>query len=357
MTVADARQPLLQVRDLAVHFRSMASGVGKRGDGVIRAIENISFDIGVGETVGLVGESGCGKSTTGRAIVGLNRPAAGSIRLDGNELVGLAGEPLRRLRKRLQMIFQDPYASLNPRMTVEAIVREPLDIHHVGDRRERHDRVRELLDAVGLAPTALDRYPHQFSGGQKQRIGIARTLALNPDLIIADEPVSALDVSIQAQIINLLKRLQDRFDLTYLFIAHDLAVVRHISDRVMVMFLGRIVEMAPTAALYRKPVHPYTVALLSAIPVPDPEVEARRKHIILPGDVPSALNPPNGCRFHTRCWLRERLGRPAECETREPALRAVSNDHVVACHFAESIDGSRDQRQVTGSGGTIQTQR
>ncbi len=348
MTGASTTQPLLQVRDLAVHFRSIARGNRKGVGGIVRAIENVTFDIEAGETVGLVGESGCGKSTTGRAIVGLNRPASGSIRLDGNELVGLTGEPLRRLRKRLQMIFQDPYSSLNPRMTVEEIVGEPLEIHNVGDRRGRRNRVGELLDAVGLAQTTLDRYPHQFSGGQKQRIGIARALALNPDLVIADEPVSALDVSIQAQIINLLRQLQRRFGLTYLFIAHDLAAVRHISNRVMVMFLGRVVEMAATSELYGQPAHPYTVALLSAIPVPKPEYEARRKRILLPGDVPSVMEPPSGCRFHTRCWLRERLGRPGDCETREPALRSLSETHVVACHFAESVDGTQRQNQAAG---------
>jgi oligopeptide transport system ATP-binding protein len=249
----------------------------------------------------------------------------------------------------MQMIFQDPYASLDPRMTAGGIVSEPLDIHGVGTTGERRARVRELLATVGLNPDYAVRYPHEFSGGQRQRIGVARALALEPDLIVADEPISALDVSIQAQIINLLERLQGRLGLTYLFIAHDLSVVRHISDRIAVMYLGRIVELASSRELNRAPLHPYTVALLSAIPIPDPVIEARRRRIILKGDVPSPVNPPSGCRFHTRCWLRERLGRPAECETIDPEFRMLAAGHTVACHFAEQVDGSAEQVQATGA--------
>jgi oligopeptide/dipeptide ABC transporter ATP-binding protein len=343
-----AGQPLLQVRDLAVHFGISKGLLFGRHAGTVRAVDGVSFDIARGQTVGLVGESGCGKSTTGRAIARLNRPTAGSIRLDGQELSTLDGTALRRMRRRLQMIFQDPYSSLNPRMTVGAIIGEPLDIHSVGSARERAARVRELLDVVGLPRQAGDRYPHQFSGGQRQRVGIARALALNPELIVADEPISALDVSIQAQILNLLARLQREFKLTYLFIAHDLAAVRHISDRVLVMYLGRIVESASAADLYRRPRHPYTVALLSAVPVPDPAAEATRRRIVLKGDVPSPAAPPSGCAFHTRCWLRERLGNPERCVTEDPDLRALSTGHEVACHFAERVDGAPEQRQALG---------
>jgi len=346
-----ADQPLLQVRDLAVHFRISKGLLFGRDAGTVRAVDGVSFDIDRGQTVGLVGESGCGKSTTGRAIARLNRPTAGSIRLDGQELSTLDGAVLRRMRRRLQMIFQDPYSSLNPRMTVGAIIGEPLDIHSVGSARERAARVRQLLEVVGLPRQAGDRYPHQFSGGQRQRIGIARALALNPELIVADEPISALDVSIQAQILNLLARLQREFKLTYLFIAHDLAAVRHISDRVLVMYLGRIVESAPSAGLYRRPRHPYTVALLSAVPVPDPAAEATRRRIVLKGDVPSPAAPPSGCAFHTRCWLRERLGNPGECTTVSPSLRALASGHTVACHFAEALgDGA-----ISGAGAATGT--
>jgi oligopeptide transport system ATP-binding protein len=250
----------------------------------------------------------------------------------------------------MQMIFQDPYSSLNPRMTAGGIIGEPLDIHGIGDRGERRTRIRHLLETVGLNPDFAERYPHEFSGGQRQRIGVARSLAVNPDLIVADEPISALDVSIQAQIINLLERLQGEFDLTYLFIAHDLSVVRHISDRIAVMYLGRIVELASSQDLNRYPLHPYSVALLSAIPIPDPVVESRRRRIILRGDVPSPAAPPSGCRFHTRCWLRERLGHPEECVTVDPVLRTVATGHEVACHFAEKVDGSAEQLQATGRG-------
>jgi oligopeptide/dipeptide ABC transporter ATP-binding protein len=248
------------------------------------------------------------------------------------------------------MIFQDPYASLNPRMTVGGIVGEPLDIHSIGTRTERRHRVQELFEIVGLDPTFAERYPHEFSGGQRQRVGVARALAVNPDLIVADEPVSALDVSIQAQIVNLLERLQSQFRLTYLFIAHDLSVVRHISDRIAVMYLGRLVELAPSRELYDAPRHPYTVALISAVPIPDPAVESKRRRIILKGDVPNPASPPPGCHFHTRCWLRERLGNPAECVEVEPELRVLTTGHEVACHFAEQVEGSEEQRRAIGRG-------
>jgi oligopeptide/dipeptide ABC transporter ATP-binding protein len=296
-----------------------------------------------------VGESGSGKSTTGRALVSLNSPSAGSIRLEGREVSSANGTATAELRRRVQMIFQDPYSSLNPRMIVGAIVGEPLAIQGVGSKR-RTVRVAELLDLVGLPANAIHRYPHQFSGGQRQRIGIARALALNPDIVVADEPISALDVSIQAQILNLLRRLQREMGLTYLFISHDLAAVRYISERIMVMYLGRIAEAAPSAVLHERPLHPYTVALLSAAPVPDPKIESVRRRIVLKGEMPSPANPPRGCRFSTRCWLRQRLGNPARCENEEPGLHAGGDDHEVACHFADQVDGSPEQRAAVGRG-------
>jgi oligopeptide transport system ATP-binding protein len=339
---------LLQVEDLKVYFPITEGIAIERHVGDVQAVDGVSFELRRGETLGLVGESGCGKSTTGRAIVRLYRPTAGSIVFDGVDITRLEGEKLRLMRRRMQMIFQDPYASLNPRMNVSGIVGEPLEIHGTGSRRERTERVRELLATVGLNPDFGERYPHEFSGGQRQRIGVARALALNPDLIIADEPISALDVSIQAQIINLLERLQGSFGLTYLFVAHDLSVVRHISDRIAVMYLGRIVELAPSLELNTSPLHPYTVALLSAIPIPDPAVEVRRRRIILKGDVPNPAAPPKGCRFHTRCWLREKLGNPARCVEEDPALRVIESGHAVACHFPEEVDGSAEQAQAGG---------
>jgi oligopeptide transport system ATP-binding protein len=338
---------LLEVTDLRMWFPITRGVILERHVGDVRAVDGISFRINRGETLGLVGESGCGKSTTGRAILRLYRPTGGSVAFDGVELTTLEGEPLRQMRRRMQMIFQDPYASLNPRMTVGGIVGEPLAVHHIGSRSERRERIAELLDVVGLNPNFLNRYPHEFSGGQRQRIGVARALALNPDLIVADEPISALDVSIQAQIINLLEGLQDKFGLTYLFIAHDLSVVRHVSDWIAVMYLGRIVEMVGSRELYERPAHPYTVALLSAVPIPDPVVESRRRRIILTGDVPSPSDPPPGCHFHTRCWLRERLGNPERCVVEDPALRPLAQGHEVACHYAEEVDGSAEQTQVT----------
>jgi oligopeptide transport system ATP-binding protein len=341
-------ETLVEVRDLKVWFPITEGIVFERHIGDVRAVDGVSFTLARGETLGLVGESGCGKSTTGRAMIRLLEPTAGSITFDGIDIATLDKGELRRTRRRMQMIFQDPYSSLNPRMTAGGIIGEPLDIHGIGSRQERQSRVRELLSTVGLNPDFAERYPHEFSGGQRQRIGVARSLAVNPDLIVADEPISALDVSIQAQIINLLERLQGEFSLTYLFIAHDLSVVRHISDRIAVMYLGRIVEVASSRDLNRIPFHPYTVALLSAIPIPDPVVESRRRRIILRGDVPSPVSPPSGCRFHTRCWLRERLGNPEQCVTDDPALRVMTGDHEVACHFAEKVDGSAEQLQATG---------
>jgi oligopeptide/dipeptide ABC transporter ATP-binding protein len=344
-------QPLLRVEGLKMYFPITSGLLLSRHVGDVRAVDGVDLSIDKGETVGLVGESGCGKSTVGRTILRLYKPTAGRIVFDGQDITLAEGESLRLVRRRMQMIFQDPYASLNPRMTAAGIVSEPLEIHKVGGGAERRERVRDLLATVGLDPDYGDRYPHEFSGGQRQRIGVARALALNPDLIVADEPISALDVSIQAQVINLLERLQGEFGLTYLFIAHDLSVVRHISDRIAVMYLGKIVEVAGSRDLYERPVHPYSVALLSAVPIPDPAVEGRRRRIILTGDVPSPSNPPSGCRFHTRCWLRERLGNPERCVAEEPVLRELASRHQVACHFAEDVDGTAEQVQITGRSG------
>jgi oligopeptide transport system ATP-binding protein len=318
---------LMQVRGLKMHF-PIRRGLLARQVGAVKAVDGVSFEILRGETLGLVGESGCGKSTTGRAILQLYRPTAGDVLFEGVDLTTTRGEDLRRMRRKMQMIFQDPYASLNPRMTVGAIVGEPLDVHNIGTRSERKDRVRDLLTLVGLNPAFVNRFPHEFSGGQRQRIGIARALALNPSFIVCDEPISALDVSIQAQVVNLLEDLQERLGLTYLFIAHDLSMVRHISTRVAVMYLGKIAELAPRRELYTNPLHPYTQALLSAVPVPDPLVEEKRQRIILEGDVPSPANPPRGCHFNTRCPLATDV-----CREVDPDLREVRPGHRVACHL------------------------
>jgi oligopeptide transport system ATP-binding protein len=347
-SVISEDERLLEVSGLQVHFPITRGIVIERHVGDVRAVDGVTLTLRRGETLGLVGESGCGKSTLGRAILRLYRPTAGRIVFEGQDITTLEGAALRAVRRRMQMIFQDPYASLNPRMTVGGIVGEPLDIHSIGTRSERRQRVQELFEIVGLDPAYAERYPHEFSGGQRQRVGVARALAVNPDLIVADEPVSALDVSIQAQIVNLLERLQAQFQLTYLFIAHDLSVVRHISDRIAVMYLGRIVELAPSRELYDAPRHPYTVALISAVPIPDPAVESKRRRIILTGDVPNPAAPPPGCHFHTRCWLRERLGNPAECVEVEPQLRVVSPGHEVACHFVEQVDRSAEQIRAIG---------
>ncbi len=320
---------LLRVEDLVMHF-PIYRGVIQRQVGAVHAVDGISFDVRRGETLGLVGESGCGKSTTGRTILQLYKPTAGHVYFDGSDLIALKREEMRWMRREMQMIFQDPYASLNPRMTVEQIIGEPLMVHNVGTRNEIRERVEHLLELVKLNPSFASRYPHEFSGGQRQRIGIARALALQPSFIVCDEPISALDVSIQAQVINLLQELQQQFNLTYLFIAHDLSVVRHISKRVAVMYLGVIVELAERKDLYSNPLHPYSQALLSAVPVPDPVIETQRKRVILEGDVPSPVNPPSGCRFRTRCPIAEAI-----CAQERPEFRELKSGHFVACHFAE----------------------
>jgi oligopeptide transport system ATP-binding protein len=320
---------LLRVEDLKMHF-PIYRGVIQRQVGAVHAVDGISFNIKRGETLGLVGESGCGKSTTGRTILQLYRPTAGSVHFDDVDLVHLKGEELRHMRRKMQMIFQDPYASLNPRMTVADIVGEPLMVHSVATAKEIQDRVQHLLALVGLNPSFASRYPHEFSGGQRQRIGVARALALQPSFIVCDEPISALDVSIQAQVVNLLEELQSQFNLTYLFIAHDLSMVKHISDRVAVMYLGVIVELATRDELYTKPLHPYTRALLSAVPIPDPVADSKRERMILKGDVPSPVNPPSGCRFRTRCPIAE-----AVCAESRPEFREIRPGHFVACFFAE----------------------
>ncbi len=319
---------LVRVEHLKKYFPITRGIVFQRQIGAIKAVDDISFDIRRGETLGLVGESGCGKSTTGRTILQLYRPTAGSVSFEGQDLARMKGEQLRRMRRKMQMIFQDPYASLNPRMTVGNIVGEPLEVHGVAKGKERHDRVQELLQLVGLNPYFINRYPHEFSGGQRQRIGVARALALNPSFIVCDEPISALDVSIQAQVVNLLEDLQEEFSLTYLFIAHDLSMVRHISDRVAVMYLGKIVELTSRDELYANPLHPYTQALLSAVPIPDPVVEETRRRIILEGDVPSPANPPVGCNFCTRCPRVLEV-----CHEEEPEFKEIGPDHWVACHL------------------------
>jgi oligopeptide/dipeptide ABC transporter ATP-binding protein len=326
---ANNKDTLLQVDDLVMHF-PIYRGVIQRQVGAVRAVDGVSFDIKRGETLGLVGESGCGKSTTGRTILQLYKPTAGAVQFEDVDLVHLKGEELRKIRRKMQMIFQDPYASLNPRMTVADIVGEPLVVHEVAKGKEIQDRVQHLLEIVNLNPSFASRYPHEFSGGQRQRIGIARALALQPSFIICDEPISALDVSIQAQVVNLLEELQEQFNLTYLFIAHDLSMVKHISDRVAVMYLGVIVELASRDELYAKPLHPYTQALLSAVPIPDPIADAKRKRTILQGDVPSPANPPSGCRFRTRCPIAE-----AVCAESRPEFREIKPGHFVACFFAE----------------------
>jgi oligopeptide transport system ATP-binding protein len=321
-------QVLVRLDGLKKYF-PITRGVFQRKVGDIKAVDGVTFDIYRGETLGLVGESGCGKSTTGRTILQLYRPTAGRIYLDDIDLASLKGGKLRHIRQRMQMIFQDPYASLNPRMTVGSIIGEPMDIFGIARRQEKQRRVEELLNVVGLNPYFASRYPHEFSGGQRQRIGIARALALNPDFIVCDEPIAALDVSIQAQVVNLLEELQADLGLTYLFIAHDLSMVRHISDRVAVMYLGKIVELTDRDSLYRNPQHPYTQALLSAVPIPDPIKEAQRQRIILEGDVPSPANPPIGCNFNTRCPVAIDT-----CFEVEPDFKEMTAGHSVACHLA-----------------------
>jgi len=330
-------ETLLEVKNMKMYFPVTSGIIFQKKVADVKAVDNVSFTIAKGETLGLVGESGCGKTTTGRAILQLYKPTAGDVIFDGTRLNDLDNSSMRAMRRQMQIIFQDPYGSLNPRMTCGDIVGEPLIVHKLtSGKGEYRDRVDELLQTVGLNPYMADRYPHEFSGGQRQRIGIARALAVNPSFIVCDEPVSALDVSIQAQVINLLEDLQEQFGLTYLFIAHDLSVVRHISDRVAVMYLGHIVEVADRNELYDNPLHPYTRALLSAVPIPDPIVEAERERIILTGDVPSPMNPPPGCVFHTRCPVMI-----DECQEEMPELREVSPGHWVACIRTEGWDTAR----------------
>ena len=320
---------ILQVEGLKKYF-PIRRGVFQRHVGDVKAVDGVSFDVYKGETLGLVGESGCGKTTTGRTIIRLYEPTGGHVHFEGADLATVRGGPLRQMRRKMQMIFQDPYASLSPRMSVLGIVGEPLEVHRVASGKERKDRVAELLELVGLDPAFMNRYPHEFSGGQRQRIGLARSLALNPDLIICDEPISALDVSIQAQVVNLLEELQEKLGLTYIFIAHDLSMVRHISNRVAVMYLGKIVELTDRDTLYSNPLHPYTQALLSAVPVPDPFIEEKRQRIILEGDLPSPANPPQGCNFNTRCPVAIDT-----CFEVEPEFIEVAPGHSCACHLVK----------------------
>jgi peptide/nickel transport system ATP-binding protein len=328
--------PLVELDDLRVWFPIKKGVLLDRHVGDVKAVDGVSLTIERGETLGLVGESGCGKSTVGRAMLRLYEPTGGRVVFEGNDVTKLSESQLRPLRRRMQMVFQDPFASLNPRHSVGRTIAEPLRVHGIARGSEADTRVREILEVVGLPPDAANRYPHEFSGGQRQRVGLARALSLNPSLVVCDEPVSALDVSIQAQIVNLLEHLQQEFGLTYLFIAHDLAVVRHISDRIAVMYLGKIVEVAPADDLYDHPLHPYTLTLLSAIPIPDPEIERTRSAIRVQGDLPSPANPPAACRFHTRCPFVQ----PERCRDEEPLLRELDG-HLVACHFAEGVrDGS-----------------
>ncbi len=333
MQTAVARDTLLDVRGLKMYFPVTQGIIFQRTVGYVRAVDDISFSVRRGQTLGLVGESGSGKTTIGRTLIRLYKPTAGEILFDGQDLAKLHGEQMRQMRRRVQMVFQDPYASLNPRYTIGSLVSEPMHIYNVGSNQEIRERTAELLRVVGLRAEYIDRYPHEFSGGQRQRIAVARALAINPEFVIADEPVSALDVSVRAQVLNLLQRLQKQFNLTYLFVSHDLSVVRHVADRIAVMYLGKIVEIADRDELYNAPKHPYTKALLSAIPIPDPKIERQRQRIILSGDLPSPINIPRGCRFHTRCPMAQSI-----CRETEPAFEAKEGrEHYAACHFAEKV--------------------
>jgi oligopeptide transport system ATP-binding protein len=327
---ATEKEMLMEVRDLKKYFPISGGGIISRTVGHVKAVDGVTFSVRRGETLGLVGESGCGKTTTGKVLLRLQEATAGEVIFEGRDIFKLNREEMRKLRREMQIIFQDPYASLNPRMTVGEIISEPLEIHGVAKGAEKTKRMTKLLEVVGLASFHGRRYPHEFSGGQRQRIGIARALALNPKLIVCDEPVSALDVSIQSQVLNLLEDLQDEFNLTYLFIAHGLSVVKHVSDRVGVMYLGKMMEISPKHELYSNPLHPYTEALMSAIPIPDPTI--RRERIVLEGDVPSPINPPSGCRFHTRCRYVGQVS-DNKCKTHEPPLLEITKDHWVACHL------------------------
>ena len=330
---AVASKTLVDVRDLKMHFPLTQGIVFQRVIGYVRAVDGVSFSIERGQTLGLVGESGSGKTTIGRTIVRLYKPTAGQILFGDKDLATMGGEELRQARQRVQMVFQDPFASLNPRYTIGSLIAEPMHIYKVASRAEIRERTSELLRVVGLRPEYIDRYPHEFSGGQRQRIAVARALSINPEFVIADEPVSALDVSIRAQVLNLLQRLQQQFNLTYLFVSHDLSVVRHVADRIAVMYLGKIVELADRDEIYAAPKHPYTKALLSAVPIPDPQIEKRRKRIILSGDLPSPINIPSGCRFHTRCPMAQQI-----CREVEPAFEAKEGrEHYAACHFSEFV--------------------
>ena len=330
---AVASQTLVDVRDLKMHFPLTQGIIVQRVIGYVRAVDGVSFSIGRGQTMGLVGESGSGKTTIGRTIVRLYKPTAGQIMFGDKDMAPMGGEELRQLRRRVQMIFQDPFASLNPRFTIGSLIAEPMHIYRIGSNKEINDRTVELLRVVGLRPEYIDRYPHEFSGGQRQRIAVARALSINPEFVIADEPVSALDVSVRAQVLNLLQRLQQQFNLTYLFVSHDLSVVRHVADRIAVMYLGKIVELSDRDELYASPKHPYTQALLSAIPIPDPKIEKRRQRIILSGDLPSPINIPTGCRFHTRCPMAQQI-----CREVEPPFEAKEgHEHYAACHFSEIV--------------------
>lgn len=321
---------LLEVKDLFKHFKVTSETLFGKSGGTVKAVDGVTFSVEAGKTLGLVGESGCGKSTTGRAFMRLIEPSSGSVTFDGKDVLKMGRKELKQFRRDVQFIFQDPYASLNPRFTVGEIIMEPLIIHKIGTKKTRLEKAKNLLEIVGLNPEHINRYPHEFSGGQRQRIGIARALALEPKLIVCDEPVSALDVSIQAQVLNLLERLQKEFDIAYLFIAHDLSVVQHISDDIAVMYLGTIVEKTGWEDLYASPLHPYTQSLLSAVPIPDPDIQAERVRILLEGDPPSPIDPPSGCRFHTRCPIAKPI-----CATDEPELREVTPNHFCACHFAK----------------------